>query len=161
MTKAVGAPIAIAVVIFGASIMRAAGRSCSDRPHSSRPPRVGVYTAASGRVAAAALGAPGRRRCGGLDSGDHEDVHARAASGCKGNDGLVSRGSSRDSARRRSVRETGRAPVHAVSPPGRLRATGERSDQRPITPPTSCSRCRTSETDCGRAPTRGRRTPTT
>ena len=30
----------------------------------------------------------------------------------------------------------------------------------PITPPISCSRCRTSGTDCGRAPIRGRRTPT-
>jgi hypothetical protein len=101
MRKAMGALFAIAVVIFGASIMA----QQQPAPAPTGPIPAGLpdwaYTAATGGVAAASHGAPGRRQCGGFNSGDHEDVHTRTASGRKRNDGLVSRGSARDVARDR------------------------------------------------------------
>ena len=60
MDKAMGVLVA-GVVTLGVSVMAQQQCACADRPDSGRSPRLGVYTAAPGRVTAAAVGASDRR----------------------------------------------------------------------------------------------------
>ena len=133
MGKVVGAPTTIAVVIRGVDRGAAAGAPAPTGPIPAGLPSGRTHR----RHRRHRRGGTGARRSSALPADDNAVVSipgttktfTRGSFGLKGNDGLVSRGSSRvtppDVARfgKQGVRQC------TLSPPGRLRAARERSDQ--------------------------------
>ena len=156
MSRTRGALLAIALVVFGASIVA----QQQNAPAPTGPVPAGLpdwaYTPPVPGAPPPPSALPTDDNAVVKIPGTDEDVHARRAARCEGNHGLVSGGSSRDQAQHRPSRERGRAPVHASvtfrTEPDVLRTPRSAA----CTPSISCSRCRTSGTGCGRAPIRVR-----